>query len=218
LDSGRPNGEVIAAPSPAPAPPPPEPSQFSTEQEAKAFVEPIQSRPLPQPQAAAVAPAPREADAPPAAAPDQAGLGSAARNASDETAMIGADGTTPDAPDAVEKSAELAVASTSPVDPGEAASVPVPPRRDDPETITISIPKDVRVRDRATFLVGKTVYRFASLEGIVKDPCGKSRRCMRRPMRSLKQSIAGASLRCKPTSSANFTLLADCSKQTGQGR
>lgn len=97
-------------------------------------------------------------------------------------------------------------------EPVEPSPVSAPPAPIAAGTVTISVPRDVKVRDKATFLIGKTVYRLASIEGIVQDPCGSRTRCKRRPMRSLKQSIAGASLVCSTSAGGGFTVLAGCSK------
>lgn len=84
--------------------------------------------------------------------------------------------------------------------PGSYATVPTPPERPDAgEAFTVKVPSDVRIADPTTFFVGNDRYALATLDGLgVQTQCVReaSGRCMVRPMRFLKNAIAGQTLTC----------------------
>jgi hypothetical protein len=78
--------------------------------------------------------------------------------------------------------------------------------------VTLNVPANVRVRDRSSFIIGKTVYRLATTDGLgINTRCSveKGKGCFWRPMRSLKVAIAGATLFCRPATGGAWT----CSKK-----
>jgi hypothetical protein len=85
--------------------------------------------------------------------------------------------------------------------PGVGADVPTPPARPDPSAaFTVKVPENVRIADPTSFVVGNDRYVLATLEGLdVQTQCVReaSGRCMVRPMRFLKNAIAGRTLTCQ---------------------
>jgi hypothetical protein len=84
--------------------------------------------------------------------------------------------------------------------PGDNGVVPTPPERPDAgAAFTLKVPPDVRIADPTTFVVGNESYALATLDGLdVQTQCVReaSGRCMVRPMRFLKNAIAGQTLTC----------------------
>ena len=71
------------------------------------------------------------------------------------------------------------------------------------EAFTVKVPANVRVKDATSFVVDNRRYQLASTEGLgVNTKCVQQAngRCIRRPMRSLKEAIAGRTLQCRPAS------------------
>jgi hypothetical protein len=72
----------------------------------------------------------------------------------------------------------------------------------------------VQIRDRSSFMIGTTLYRLASTDGLgVNTHCApeKGKGCFWRPMRSLKVAIAGSTLICRPAGGGAWS----CSKKQG---
>jgi len=87
--------------------------------------------------------------------------------------------------------------------PGDPAPVPAADNETvqpvNGERFSVTVPPTVRIANDKTFIVGKDRYALASLEGLdVSQRCVKEAngRCMRRPMRWLKEAIAGRTLQC----------------------
>jgi hypothetical protein len=158
----------------------------------------------------------------------------------DAAAAKASEGAAPPAPPAaaapVVKTAALAPVSPQPTpppaataqaDPDETASItpdlPTPqPRPQAPpkvESLTLKVPRDVRIRSASAFSIGQESYRVDDVESLTSDPCKRGRRgCTRRPMRSLKQAVAGVTLRCSASESGDQTILSDCSVVKAAGR
>jgi hypothetical protein len=67
-------------------------------------------------------------------------------------------------------------------------------------SFTLKVPQNVRIKDRQSFAIGGDFYRLASTKGLsVSQECVPQPKggCMRRPMRALKQAIAGRTLQCR---------------------
>lgn len=105
-------------------------------------------------------------------------------------------------------------------EPDETASIaPEPPQRRKAEALSLKVPGSVRIRSGSTFTIGSDTYRIEDPETVTAESCKRrSRGCTRRPMRSLKQAIAGATLQCTSSKDGGTILLSDCSKTKAAGR
>ena len=117
--------------------------------------------------------------------------------------------------------------ATAQLDPDETASItpdlPTPqPRPHTPpkvESLTLKVPRDVRIRSASSFSIGQESYRVDDVASMTSDPCRRGQRgCTRRPMRSLKQAVAGVTLKCSASESGDQTILSDCTVVKGAGR
>jgi hypothetical protein len=89
----------------------------------------------------------------------------------------------------------------------------------DAEPLTLKVPSSVRVRSGSTFTIGSASYRLKDVDSIAPDSCKRgSRGCKRHPMRTLRQAIAGATLKCSASTSGSSTILSECSKIKAGGR
>jgi len=120
------------------------------------------------------------------------------------------------APPGAAPSGPVAMASADvavpPVRPGADAAGQPAAKPDVP--VTLNVPKTVEIRDRSSFMIGKTLYRLASTDGLgVNTHCTpeKGKGCYWRPMRSLKVAIAGSTLICRPAGGGAWS----CSKKQG---
>jgi hypothetical protein len=124
---------------------------------------------------------------------------------------------------------EAAPAHSSPGAAGdldETASIPPeqpqpPPKPDAPEAepLTLKVPTSVRVRSGSSFSIGSASYRLTDVESIAVDSCKRGARgCRRQPMRTLRQAIAGATLKCSASTSGASTVLSECTKIKAGGR
>jgi hypothetical protein len=87
------------------------------------------------------------------------------------------------------------------------------------EPLTLKVPSSVRVRSGSTFSIGSASYRLKDVDSIASDSCKRgSRSCKRHPMRTLRQAIAGATLKCSAVTSGSSTILAECAKIKAGGR
>ena len=129
-----------------------------------------------------------------------------------------------EAPDVEAPEAPAPQAETAEVDPGsldETASIPpeTPQPRPKTESLTLKVPSSVRVRSGSSFSIGSASYRLQGVESIASDSCKRGvRGCTRRPVRTLRQAIAGATLKCAASKDGSSTLLSDCTKIKAGGR
>jgi hypothetical protein len=91
--------------------------------------------------------------------------------------------------------------------------------RPDTDPLTLKVPSSVRVRSGSTFTIGSESYRLKNVDSIATDSCRRgSRGCKRHPMRTLRQAIAGATLKCSASTSGSSTILSECTKVKAGGR
>jgi hypothetical protein len=87
------------------------------------------------------------------------------------------------------------------------------------EALTLKVPTGVRVRSGSSFTIGPASYRLTDVESIAAESCKRGARgCRRQPMRTLRQAIAGATLKCSASTSGSSTVLSDCTKIKAGGR
>ena len=85
------------------------------------------------------------------------------------------------------------LATAQPATPAVAAPAPGAP-------FALKVPANVRIRSGTSFAFDSRDYQLASLEGLgVNERCTpeKGGRCIRHPMRSLREAIAGRTLQCR---------------------
>ena len=80
---------------------------------------------------------------------------------------------------------------------------------------TLKVPASVRISGATSFVVDSRHYQLASLEGLGVDTrCTPEAngRCIRHPMRALKQAIAGKTLQCRPMGGSSSSQQVACAR------
>ena len=77
----------------------------------------------------------------------------------------------------------------------------------------------LRLTQTDSYVVGQESYRVDDVESLTADPCKRGQKgCTRRPMRSLKQAVAGVTMKCSASESGDQTILSDCTVVKAAGR